>query len=381
MSRARVVYAFPTSHRFRVPFHEQLRAELASRDITYDYLYDADDDNEGKGDTERIAWATPVKQTNLRVGRRVLKLQHAWRATAGADLLIVQQQNNLLFNYFAQLRLVPGVKKVALFGHGRNFQADRTDALREQFKRFWATKVDWWFGYTDRTADMVAGHGFPRERITVFNNAIDTSAIGRELAAIDPVMQEQLRQHLFGGSHNVGLYLGGLYREKHVPFLLDAAAAVRRAVPDFHLLVIGGGPQAELVRTAAAQHGWIRYVGPKFGTEKSLLASLARVQLMPGLVGLGILDSFAYETPMVTTNVPFHSPEIDYLENGRNGVMIADPDDLASYAAAVVRVLTDDAHRDALRAGAADTLATYTVENMVARFADGVVQALATDRR
>ena len=84
---------------------------------------------------------------------------------------------------------------------------------------------------------------------------------------------------------------------------------------------------------------------------------------------------------MVTTNVPFHSPEIDYLENRRNGVMIADPDDLASYAAAVVRVLTDDAHRDALRAGAAETVADYSVENMVMRFADGVVQALAADRR
>ena len=377
MSRARVVYAFPTSHRFRVPFHERLRAELAARDIAYDYLYDAEDDNLGKGDTQKIAWATSVKQTNLRLGGKTLVLQHAFRASAGADLLIVQQQNNLLFNYLAQLRLVPGVRKVAFFGHGRNFQADNPNSLRERFKRFWATKVDWWFGYTELTADIVAGYGFPRERITVFNNAIDTSAIGRELAAIDPAEQERLRQELFGGSRNVGLYLGGIYAEKRIPFLLAAAEAVRRAVPDFHLLVIGGGPQADLIRAAAGRHDWIRYVGPKFGAEKTLLASLARVQLMPGLVGLGVLDSFAYGTPMVTTNVPFHSPEIGYLENGRNGVMIADPEDLAGYAAAVTRILTDDAYRADLQAGAATALATYTVENMARRFADGVEQALA----
>lgn len=381
MSRARVVYAFPTSHRFRVPFHKQLRAELAARDIDYDYLFDPHDDNDRKGDTHAIDWATPVRQTNIRVGRRVLKLQHAWKAAAGADLLIVQQQNSLLFNYLAQLGLVPEVNKVALFGHGRNFQAERPDALRERFKRYWASKADWWFCYTERSADVVAGHGFPRERITVFNNAIDTSAIGRELAAIDAVEQEQLRQHLFGGTRMVGLHLGGLYREKRVAFLLNAAAAVRRQVPDFHLLVIGGGPEAELIRAAAGRHDWIYYAGPKFGAEKSLLVSLARVQLMPGLVGLGILDSFAYGTPLVTTNVPFHSPEIAYLENGTNGVMVADPEDVAGYAAAVVRVLTDDAYRAAMQAGARAALRTYSMENMVRRFADGVVQVLATSRR
>jgi glycosyltransferase involved in cell wall biosynthesis len=273
------------------------------------------------------------------------------------------------------------VKKVALFGHGRNFQAERPDVLRERFKRYWASKADWWFCYTERSADVVAGHGFPRGRITVFNNAIDTSAIGRELAAIDATAQERLRQRLFGGSRVIGLYLGGLYREKRIAFLLDAAAAVRREVPDFHLLVIGGGPQAELVATAAARHDWIRYVGPKFGAEKSHLASLARVQLMPGLVGLGILDSFAYGTPLVTTNVPFHSPEIAYLENGKNGMMVVDPEDVAGYAAAVVRVLTDDAHRAALQAGAAEALARYTIESMVGRFVDGVVEALAASRR
>jgi glycosyltransferase involved in cell wall biosynthesis len=377
MSRARVVYAFPTSHRFRVPFHERLRAELAARDIAYDYLYDPNDDNEGKGDTAAITWATPVRQNDFRVGRSVLRLQHAWTAAAGADLLIMQQQNNLMFNYLAQLRLVSGVRKLAFLGHGRNFQARDPNGLRDRFKRFWATKVDWWFAYTERSAEIVASYGFSRERITVFNNAIDTSAIGRELAAIEQTAQERLRQELFGGSQHVGLYLGGLYAEKRLPFLLEAAEAVRRAVPDFQLLVIGGGAEAELIRAAAARCDWIHYAGPKFGAEKSLLASLARVQLMPGLVGLGVLDSFAYGTPLVTSNVPYHSPEIGYLDNGRNGVMVEDPDDVAGYAAAVIRLLTDDAHHAALRAGAAEALATYTIENMVLRFADGVERALA----
>lgn len=377
MSRPRVVYAFPTSHRFRVPFHERLRIELAERGIDYDYLYNPDDDNQSKGDTRAIEWATPVRQTNFRIGSKALVLQHAFAAAKDADLLILQQQNNLLLNYFAQLGLVPGVKRTAFFGHGRNFQSGNPNSLRERFKRFWATRVDWWFGYTELTADIIAGYGFPREQITVFNNAIDTSSIQSELAGVDPGERERLRRELFEGSRNIGVYIGGIYAEKRISFLISAAERVRRLVPDFHLLVIGGGPEAGLVQEAAGRHRWIRYVGPKFGAEKTLLASLGRVLLMPGLVGLGVLDSFAYGTPMVTTNVPFHSPEIGYLENGVNGVMIDDPENLDGYVAAVARILTDDGYRAQLQAGAAAALATYTIENMARRFADGVEQALA----
>ena len=43
MRRKRVAYVFPVSHRFRAPFHEQLRARLDARGVDYDYVHtDAD---------------------------------------------------------------------------------------------------------------------------------------------------------------------------------------------------------------------------------------------------------------------------------------------------------------------------------------------------
>jgi glycosyltransferase involved in cell wall biosynthesis len=94
-------------------------------------------------------------------------------------------------------------------------------------------------------------------------------------------------------------------------------------------------------------------LGPKFGAEKTLYVSLGKVWLMPGLVGLGVLDSFAYETPMVTTQLPYHSPEIDYLQDGVNGVIVRDSDNPQAYADAVHRVLSDLQYRDTLIQGAA----------------------------
>jgi glycosyltransferase involved in cell wall biosynthesis len=363
---------------YRVPFHEAVRDELATSGIRYRLLYGAPRPGEAaKQNTATIGWAEEVRSTYVGPGGKLVWLSVVGKVR-GADLVVITQENALLNNYALQIWRKLGGPRLAYFGHGKNFQASRPDSAAERFKRLWIKQVDWWFAYTQRSAAIVAGSGFRRDRITVVNNAIDTSGITAEVAALDPAAQTGLRQSLVGGSPNVGVYVGGLYPEKRLDFLLDAARLVRDAVPDFHLLIIGAGPDAGIAEAAAAKLPWVHYVGPKFGAEKTELASLGRVFLMPGLVGLGVLDSFAYGTPMVTTDVPYHSPEIEYLRHGENGLIVAD--ELRAYAEAVTEVLTDEAWRLQLRRGAEAALAIFTIEAMARRFADGVRGALASCR-
>ncbi len=82
---------------------------------------------------------------------------------------------------------------------------------------------------------------------------------------------------------------------------------IRRDIPDFELVVIGKGPEADFIETAAAQHEWIHFVGPKSDDEKVPYWALSKLLLMPGLVGLVVLDSFALGVPMITTDYPYHS--------------------------------------------------------------------------
>ena len=91
-------------------------------------------------------------------------------------------------------------------------------------------------------------------------------------------------------------------------FLLEACALVRAEVPDFEMIFVGSGADAGLVSQAARRHDWIHYVGPKFGRELVPYFMASKLLLMPGLVGLVVLDSFACEVPLVTTNVAYHSP-------------------------------------------------------------------------
>ena len=97
---------------------------------------------------------------------------------------------------------------------------------------------------------------------------------------------------------------------------------------------------------------------------------------MPGLVGLGILDSFALGVPLITTDIPVHSPEIDYLENEINGIMTKH--DVVEYANAVVHLLSDQDKYQSIKSSALLSSEEYTIENMVNNFYNGILAALET---
>jgi len=115
-------------------------------------------------------------------------------------------------------------------------------------------------------------------------------------------------------------------------------------------------------------------MGPKFGREKILLIKLADLFLMPGLVGLAVLDCFAVGVPIVTTDYPYHSPEFAYLENGVNGIVTKLGQ--KEYASKVICLLDDDEKRRSLAKNALASSYNYSVENMVDRFAGGILRAI-----
>ena len=176
------------------------------------------------------------------------------------------------------------------------------------------------------------------------------------------------------------MYVGGLYDHKRIDFLIDSAKEVQRYAPDFILIVVGSGVDRHRVEAAASRHSWIRYLGPLFGTEKVEILRLGRVFMMPGLVGLAILDCAAAGLPIVTTAYPYHSPEIAYLEPGRNGLIIEDWQNPVAYARGVISVLQDDAFRAQLAQGAAEIAAVNTMERMVQCFCDGIFAALSAPK-
>ena len=96
-------------------------------------------------------------------------------------------------------------------------------------------------------------------------------------------------------------------------------------------------------------------------------------------VGLGILDSFALGIPMVTTDCKIHSPEIAYLESGRNGLMVADSEE--AFIEGVERLLKNDVMRNAMAAECKKDAQRYSLEKMVNNFCEGILKALHSEPR
>jgi glycosyltransferase involved in cell wall biosynthesis len=355
---------------FRAPFYQRLRSQLESRGIDLKLVFAPNQRNTFlKG---QLDWATavPIRWLGPLAWQPVL--HHARKA----DLVIVQQESKYAVNPLLQLLAKCGGTPVAYWGHGRNFQSPGSSALTACFKNFLATKVHWWFAYNDLSARVVRDLGFPEDRITSVGNAIDTAGLIERKNSLTPQELASVRAELGLISENVAVYTGGLYPNKRIKFLLDAAILIRAAIPDFELIVIGDGPDRDRVSAAASIHPWIHDVGPKNDKDKVPYWALAKLLLMPGLVGLVVVDSFALGVPLVTTDFPYHSPEIDYLKNGINGLLIPCGQSTENYASAVTELLAEPARLERLRNGALASASTHTVENMANNFAAGIIQAI-----
>jgi len=371
----RVVILQPRCELYRVEFYEHLISRLAKSGVTVDLIYGESNRYEAIR-TGHVSGAIEVPNRYFYCGRRFLVWQPALRRLRSADLVIIQQNSANLINYPVLLLRQLGVLRVAFWGHGGNLQAGDQHPIREAFKAWYSKRVDHWFAYTELTRNLVEHLGFPADKITVVNNAIDSGPLigeyDRKTAADDLALRTALG---IPEDASVGLYCGRLYPDKRLNFLMDAATEVHNRVLQFHLIVIGEGQsEGEMADYAKANGEWVHFVGPKYGLERVPYFHIAACQLSPGAVGLAIADSFAMLTPLITTELRTHGPEIAYLENGINGIMAANS--LTAYADAVTRYLSDKQYETSLRTGCAKSRKLYTVENMAERFSAGILQIL-----
>jgi glycosyltransferase involved in cell wall biosynthesis len=362
--------------KYRLSFYDALKKELAVQDIrltlVHGHFSQFDQNNK---DCVTIPWAVVTKDRVFKVFGKEVYWQPALNLAIASDLVIVEQANRLIINpILLALRKIFRFK-LAFWGHGKNYQSTAPHGLLERYKREYSNKADWWFAYTDLSAEVLRETGFPPEKITVVQNAVETNVLKAALAAVTPTQLNALKKELGLQSDRICLYCGSMYPDKKLDFLLESCVAIRARIPDFEMIFIGSGPDQHMVESAARQYPWIHYIGPKFGAEQVPYFMLSKALLMPGLVGLVIVDSFVTCLPMFTTDIPIHSPEIAYLIQGVNGVMT--PYAVETYSRAVAEYLKDEAMQVALQEGCRRSATIYTLENMVGNFTQGIKKCLS----
>lgn len=355
---------------YRVPFFEILKKVMYERNIELILAYGEPDFEEiKKQDEGEISWAKKLKTYYFLKGK--ICWQPFSHLVNEVDAIVITHENKLIFNLIPQWFFKD--KKIILWGHGENMQKKNPD-WKDSFKRGTANKADWWLAYTDMSVPLIEKSGFPQKRITVLNNTIDTQEFRKNYANLtnNKILEVRNKYKIIGD--NIGIFIGSLYKEKRIDFLLESAILIKKSLPDFELIIAGDGKQKDLVIEYALKYEWIHYVGLVKGIEKATLLYLSKVMLNPGLVGLGILDSFLSNTPLVTTDCGLHSPEVVYLENMTNGLMTLN--DLDVFSSNVISLFQNKKLLNEIREGCQLSGEKYTLENMAQNFTDGILNAL-----
>jgi len=356
---------------YRLRFYECLREELSKRGIDLHLIYSPATSLAAV--PGKLEWAKDI------VCKRFAKMvwQPVWGDFKDADLIVVQQETKYMINYLLMLKAKCGKAKLAYWGHGRNFQATNPDSFSERVKRFFSRRADWWFAYNDLSQRVVEDLGFPSEKITSVRNSIDTKLLTRVKEEMTEDQLQSVRDDLGINSENVAIYTGRFFERKRIRFIMETCQKIRKSVSDFHMIWIGNGPMEDFITEACENYDWIHWVGVKDDTEKVPYWMISKLLLMPGAVGLVVLDTFALGVPMVTTDISNHGPEIDYLEDGKNGVVVNESESVGSYAETVVDLLTDKTKFEQIKKAALAECINYSAEKMALNFADGIESALS----
>ncbi|MGU5767032.1 glycosyltransferase family 4 protein [Aeromonas allosaccharophila] len=373
-----ILYQYRLLH-YRVELFNSLREELAKSGVQLVLVYGQASKKEAKRkDEAELPWGVRVVNRFMSVAEVDVMWQPVSEQVKTADLCIFMQENRILSNYYLMLMRIAYGYKVAFWGHGRNYQSYKPTGLREKWKNWLLKRVDWWFAYTDITVKLLLDAGYDKDKITNLENAIDVTGFQNDLNSVTEEEIASAKVEL-AIPHNarIAIFCGSLYPEKKIDLLLASADKISDHVENFHLIVIGDGPSFPVLAAAAKSRPWLHCVGVKKGHDKAVLFKLGLVQLNPGLVGLHILDAFSAGLPMITTSTAMHSPEIAYLKNGINGIVV-DGDSVNDYAAAVINLLNDDISRNEISSACLASAEHYTVENMVNNFSTGIIDCLKT---
>jgi glycosyltransferase involved in cell wall biosynthesis len=221
---------------------------------------------------------------------------------------------------------------------------------------------------TDALRAQLSAAGF--ERVAVVSRGVDTRLF-------DPQRRsEALRRH-WGVTADapVLICVGRLASEKNLAAVLDAYRAVRDAIPEARLVLVGDGPmRAELhARCPDAV-----FAGQRHGEELAAHYASADLFLFPSLTetfGNVVAEAMASGLPVVAFD---RAAAGQLIQSGRNGVLVGGEDSV-DFTRAALALPGDPQRRVAMGAAARESVRGFGWDDVVRRFESALLRAI--DRR
>lgn len=224
--------------------------------------------------------------------------------------------------------------------------------------RLLAGRVDRYLAVSREIASgLVAGYGWPAEKIEVVHNAVALERFGVEAPP-------RLRGELGAADRPLVLTAARLSDQKGLPVLLQAVAAVPAAV----FVLAGEGPERGRLEELAGRlgvAGRVRFLGRREDVPELLAA--CDVFALPSRyegTSLAVLEAMAARRAVVSSAI---GGTEELIEDERSGLLVP-PGDAAALAGALRRLLADQSLRERLASRARERVEReFTRTGMAAR--------------
>jgi len=137
------------------------------------------------------------------------------------------------------------------------------------------------------------------------------------------------------------IVIGRLVFYKNIKVLVKAINIVKKTEPQIKLLIVGGGPEEEVIKNLIFENKLesnVEFLGYVTTEEKFRLLSQSNALLFPSLCegfGLVILEAFSKSKPVVVSNV---RPMSDIISNNETGYVL-DPHDEKEWANKILELV------------------------------------------
>jgi glycosyltransferase involved in cell wall biosynthesis len=368
---------------YRIAFFEQL---ARSNEIDYVVFHGKPPSGRGhRAATKPLGFPNvQVENRELTVAGRQVVAQPIVRTIARGSFAgaVLGAELKLLSNVAVAALLSAWGKPVVLWGHGYDKRDEGGEGpirgVAGALKSWYARRAAGYLAYTTGGAERLLANGVDPGRVTVVQNTLDMprqEELRRRFENDDP---SALKHELgLAPDTHVLLYIGRLYREKRVEQLVEVARGLRQpgaSAGPFKIVVIGDGPDRARVEGFAGMHPEIQFMGELYDEDVARWLRVATAVVMPGKVGLTVNHALAHGVPILTRATALHAPEIDYVQDGENGLIV--DGNLDAYTAAISEVLRTPGLQQQLARGAMTTGRDLSLEAMVSAFHDGVTRAL-----
>lgn len=327
-----------------------------------------------------------IENHELRIaGRSCIWQPVVWRVIRGEfDAAVIGEEIKFVSNLAIALVMRLRRRPVLIWGFGfhqyvapQNTIFARIAAnLVNNFKKLFFRIASGFLVYTEGGMKALQALPSPPKRVVVLKNTIDVERESRFRAVVASESLDEIFKELGVRKNSVTLlYFGRLVPMKHVDLLVEYAKRCGSTGLNVDVIIFGQGSEEKRLHSLASNlKNVVFHHHDDLRLARALRISAAVV--IPGYVGLAVTHGFAHGIPTLTRRGQLHSPEIEYLEDGVNGLILPESPD--GFFDALDLFVADGELQRRLAQGAERTASTIKMDHMVAAFHNFVCDCLTS---